>query len=289
MFNFLMCDKFNSSLMLLCLTMLSLFWQASSLEFNCSYGYRFDHGYPCQITKGKLENDNEAVTFVGSHQAGKGDKDLQLISFSGNRHLSLHYFPKDAFNQFPQLNDFSLQNCQLKNLKSGDFKGAGNLKNLNLDSNELATLNASSFSGAGKLEWLSLSSNFIHIINKDAFRGLSKLQMLVLSQNKLQQLPGETFGELVDLREILLNGNEFEKLPAGLFDRNLQMKRIWMQNNKLKVIEPQVFVPLKNLLYINLQDNVCVNEEFRKMYRETESLMTDSLKNCNLTPAAAGA
>lgn len=282
-------DKFTSRLMLLCLTVLSLFWQTQSVEFECSFGYRFDHGYPCQITKGKLESDNEAVTFVGTHQAGKDDKDLQLISFSGNRLLRLHYFPRDAFNKFPQLNDFSLQNCQLRNLKSGDFKAAGNLKNLNLDSNELSALNSSTFSGAVKLEWLSLSSNFIQTINKDAFRGLSKLQMLVLSQNKLQQLHGETFAGLVDLREILLNGNEFEKLPAGLFDSNLQMKRIWMQNNKLKVIDAQVFTPLKNLIYINLLDNVCVNEEFRKMYRETENLMTDSLKNCNLTPPAVAA
>jgi hypothetical protein len=275
--------------LLLCLTVLSLFWQAHSVEFECSFGYRFDHGYPCQITKGKLENDNEAVTFVGAHQAGKGDKDLQLISFSGNRHLRLHYFPRGAFNTFPQLNDFSIQNCQLRNLKSGDFNGAGNLKILNLDSNELSALNSTTFRGADKLEWLSLSSNFIRTINKDAFRGLSKLQHLVLSQNKLQQLPMETFAELVDLREILLNGNEFEKLPAGLFDSNLQIKRIWLQNNKLRVIEPEVFAPLENLIYINLQSNDCVNEEFRKRYRETEQLMLDALKNCALTLPAKGA
>lgn len=265
---------------------LSLFWQAQSAEFKCEFGYRLDHGYPCQITKGKLETDNEAVTFVGNHQSGKDDNDLKLISFSGNRLLRLHYFPRDAFNNFPQLDDFSLQNCQLRNLKSGDFKEAGNLKNLNLDSNELSQLNASTFSGAVKLEWLSLSSNFIDTIHKDAFQGLSKLQMLVLSQNKLRQLPRETFYSLVDLREILLNGNEFDTMPAGLFDRNLQMKRIWLQNNELKVIEPQLFTPLKNLIFVNLQENVCVNELFRKQYRETELLMTESLKNCNLTPTA---
>lgn len=272
--------------MLVCLTVLSLSWQAHSVEFNCEFGYRFDHGYPCQITKGKLESDNEVATFVGTHQAGKGDNDLKLISFSGNRHLRLHYLPKDAFSAFPQLNDFSLQNCQLRNLKNGDFKEAGNLKNLNLDSNELTQVNSSTFNGAGKLEWLSLSSNFIDNINKDAFRGLPKLQMLILSQNKLRQLQRETLYELPDLREILLNGNQFETLPAGVFDRNLQMKRIWLQKNQLKVIEPQIFAKLDNLVFINLEDNVCVNELFRKQYRETELIMTEALKNCNLTPQA---
>lgn len=278
--------QFNSSLLLLCLTVLSLFWQTQSIEFKCEFGYRLDHGYPCQVTKGLVENDNEAATFVGNHQAGKEDNDLKLISFSGNRNLRLHYLPRDAFSQFPQLNDFSLQNCQLRNLKSGDFQNAKNLKNLNLDSNELTQLNASSFTGATNLEWLSLSSNFIHTVNKDAFRGLSKLQMLILSQNKLQQLQRETFYELVDLREVLLNGNEFETMPAGLFDRNLQMKRIWLQKNELKVIEPQLFAPLKNLVFINLEDNACINEQFRKQYRETELMLTEALKNCKSTPSA---
>lgn len=281
--------KFVSSLLLLCFTILSLFWQAQAVEFQCEYGYRLDHGYPCQITKGKLESDNEAVTFVGKHQAGKDDNDLKLISFSGNRLLRLHYFPREAFITFPQLNDFSLQHCQLRNLKNGDFQRAGNLKNLNLDSNELTQLNASTFVGATKLEWLSASSNFIDTINKDAFKGLSKLQMLILSQNKLRQLNIATFYELVDLREILLDGNGFETLPAGLFDRNLQMKRVWLQKNQLKVIEPQIFAPLENLVFVNLEDNVCINELFRKQYRETELMLTEALKNCNLTPAAKGA
>ena len=266
--------------------MLSQFLQTQSVEFQCEFGYRFDHGYPCQITKGLIENENEVVTFVGKHQAGKDDNDLKLISFSGNRLLRLHYFPRQAFSAFPQLNDFSLQNCQLRNLKNGDFQDAGNLKNLNLDSNELVHLNASTFRGADKLEWLSLSSNFIDTINKDVFQGLSKLQMLVLSQNKLRQLPRETFYSLVDLREVLLNGNEFDTLPAGLFDRNAQMMRVWLQNNKLNVIDPQLFAPLKNLVLINLQDNVCVNELFRKQYRETELMLTEALKNCKLTPSA---
>lgn len=265
---------------------MSLIWQSQSVEFMCQFGYRLDHGYPCQVTKGVIENENEAVTFVGNHQAGKDDNDLKLISFSGNQHLRLHYLPKETFNKFPQLNDFSLQHCQLRNLKSGDFKNAEHLKNLNLDSNELAQLNASTFSGARNLEWLSVSSNFINVVDKDAFQGLSKLQMLILSQNKLRQLPRETFFALTELREILLNGNEFETLPAGLFDRNLQMKRIWLQNNELKVIEPQVFAPLKNLIFINLQGNVCVNELFRRMYQETELMLSDALKSCNLTPSA---
>jgi len=111
------CGAKMKTLLLLCLTVLSEFWQTQSVEFKCEFGYRLDHGYPCQITKGKLENENEAATFVGNHQAGKDDNDLKLISFSGNRLLRLHYFPRDAFRKFPQLNDFSLQHCQLRNLK----------------------------------------------------------------------------------------------------------------------------------------------------------------------------
>ncbi|CRK95686.1 CLUMA_CG009144, isoform A [Clunio marinus] len=274
------------TLLVFVLTVQFLLWQAHSVEFRCEFGYRLDHGYPCQVTKGLLVNDNEAVTFVGNHQAGKDDNDLKLISFSGNRHLRLHYFPRETFSKFPHLDDFSLQNCQLRNLKNGDFKDAGNLRNLNLDSNELFQLNSTTFAGASNLQWLGLASNDMRTINKDAFKGLSKLQMLILSQNKLHELHRETFHDLVDLLEILVDRNELETLPAGLFDRSLKLQRIWFQNNKINVIDPQFFTPLQNIKFINLEGNVCVNELFRKQYRETEVMLTDALKNCNPTPTA---
>ncbi|KAG5677418.1 hypothetical protein PVAND_007176 [Polypedilum vanderplanki] len=261
----------------------------SAVEFTCHFGYRLDHGYPCQITKGRIDSDNDLpATFVGKHQSGKNDNDLKLISFSGNSHLRLHYFPRGTFNTFPQLIDFSLQSCQLRSLRSGDFSGAENLKNLNLDLNELKQLNASSFTGAEQLNWLSLSGNDMETIDRNAFRGLTKLQMLILSQNKLQQLPVSVFYELNDLQEILLNKNDFESLTAGLFERNLKMKRIWLNENKLSVIEPKLFEPLTNLIYLNLKGNKCIDQEYRKMYRELESL-NDDLGKCatgKIAPAA---
>lgn len=256
----------------------------TAVEFTCNFGYRLDHGYPCSITKGLIEDVNDLpATFVGMHQGGKSDNDLKLISFSGNRHLRLHYFPRGTFEQFPAVIDFSLQNCQLKTLRNGDFSGAENLKNLNLDYNDLRTLNASAFAGADNLNWLSLSGNDMESISKDAFHGSQKIQMLILSQNKLHQLHRDTFIELSDLQEILLNSNEFETMTAGLFDRNAKMKRIWLQNNRLSAIEPQLFEPLTNLQFVNLKENVCIDELYRKQYREIESLNNDLTAKCAAT------
>ncbi|XP_070491986.1 carboxypeptidase N subunit 2-like [Chironomus tepperi] len=262
-------------------TLALIFQLGTAVEFTCHYGYRLDHGYPCQITKGLISSENDLpASFVGTHQNGKSDNDLKLISFSGNRHLRLDYFPRGTFETFPQLIDFSLQNCQLSNLRNGDFKGAENLKNLNLDLNKLKQLNATTFTGADKLNWLSMSGNEIEKIDKDAFSGLSKLQMLILSQNKLHQLPQSVFFKLVDLQEILLNSNSFETLSTGLFERNTKMKRIWLQNNRLNVIEPQLFEGLTNLALVNLKDNACIDEEYRQRYRETENLQADLLAKC---------
>lgn len=278
------------SFVLVCLLIAKKSSIVHSVELQCNYGYRLDHGYPCQITKGRLEleheHDNEVVTFVGKHQAGKDDNDLKLISFSGNLNLRLHVMPSDAFKQFPQLNDFSLQHCQLRKLKRGDFSKAGNLKNLNLDSNDLRRLNSTIFEGAENLEWLSLSSNFIENIHKDAFHGLSKLKMLILSQNKLHDFDSKILHPLVDLREILLDGNGMEILPAGLFERNMQMRRIWLQKNQLRVIDANIFALLENLTFINFEENVCINEVFREQYRETENKLTEALQNCNPTREA---
>lgn len=260
----------------------------TTIEFECNYGYRLDHGYPCQITKGQLLNRDygESVTFVGKHQAGKNDNDLKLISFSGNRNLRLHVIPSKVFVHFPHLVDFSLQRCELRTLKNGDFSSAGNLKNLNLDSNELTRLDAAPFGGADVLEWLSLSANKLDTMHKDAFVGLGKLQMLILSQNKLQTLNAETFHPLTALVEVLLDGNGMEILSAGLFERNMQMKRIWLQNNRISQIDPKFFQPLVKLVFINLEMNVCVNEVFRKQYRETEIQLNEALKTCNPTKEA---
>lgn len=234
-----------------------------------------------------MSRDNgESVTFVGKHQAGKNDNDLKLISFSGNHNLRLHVIPIEVFAQFPHLNDFSLQRAELRTLKSGDFSRAGNLKNLNLDSNELTRLAAATFEGAGELEWLSISANHLDTLHKDAFVGVPKLQMLILSQNKLHEFNMETFHPLGELREVLLDGNEMESLPAGLFDRNTLMKGIWLQKNRLARIDPNVFKVLEHLIFINLEENACVNELFRKQYRETELQLTEALKNCNQTSEA---
>lgn len=280
--------SFSFIALFLIAAVVSLSQRVQAVQFECNYGYRFDHGYPCQITKGILDNPNEEVTFFGNHKSGKDDNDLKLISFSGNRLLRLRYFPREAFSNFPQLNDFSLQNCQLRYLRNGDFQDAGNLINLNLDLNEIVQVNATTFKGAVKLEWLSMSSNLIDSINKDAFKGLSKLQMLVLSQNKLHQLHRETFYDLVDLTEILLNGNALEIMEAGLFDHNIQLRRIWLQNNQLRSIEPNLLKPLDKLVFINLENNICINQLFRKQYRETELLMTQELASCKITvPAKA--
>lgn len=265
----------------LILTFLSSIALTLAVEFTCHYGYRLDHGYPCQITKGNIAGvDDLPATFVGKHQNGKDDNDLKLISFSGNRHLRLEYFPRGTFETFPAIIDFSLQNCHLRNLRNGDFHGAENLKNLNLDLNEMRRLNASSFTGAESLNWLSLSGSMIEEVDKDAFSGLSKLQMLILSQNKLHQLPQSVFFGLTDLQEILLDSNSFETLSAGLFDRNAKMKRIWLQNNKLNVIDPKLFEPLTKLVLVNLKDNACIDEEYRQRYRETENLGADLLAKC---------
>lgn len=272
--------KYNHFRTIVCLIIVSIICGAVSVDFVCNYGYRLDHGYPCAITKGIFDSDNESVTFSGVHQGGKSDADLKLLSFNGNRLLRLQFIPKKAFKQYPNLTDFSLQSCQLGKLKNGDFQGAVNLKYLNLDMNELNELDGSTFTGATNLEWLSVSSNGIKEINKDAFNGLLNLQMLYLSQNKLQQLHQDTFSALLNLNEVLLNGNQFEKLQSGLFDKNLKLKRIWLQNNQIQQIDPQFFAPLKNLIFLNLEENSCINQLFRTQYRELESL-NDALKTCD--------
>jgi Leucine-rich repeat (LRR) protein len=210
-----------------------------------------------------------------------------------------------------------LQNLDRLNVENNDLTalplGFGNLKNLrylNLENNAITAL-PESFSELHRLEKLELQGNKLRML-PDEFGNLEKLKELDLSANLLFSLP-ESFGNLKNLTQLYLQQNNLAVLPESFGGLNaLKKLRIDDERNKqtnnqsdrliFKIslpdstqvnIEksnniihlPESFTQLSNLKYLDLSNNINLNETkvlnlLKKASFENYTLILDG---CNIS------
>ena len=99
-------------------------------------------------------------------------------------------------------------------------------------------------------------------INAEMLEGMDNLEGLFLGGNKLTSVPLNAFMKLTKLKDISLRQNQIEELPNGLFKNNVNLEEIYLLENKLKFIGSTLFNGLTKLDYVDLEDNVCINEKY---------------------------
>jgi tetrahydromethanopterin S-methyltransferase subunit G len=68
-------------------------------------------------------------------------------------------------------------------------------------------------------------------------------------------------------------------VPEDMFNRNLKLNRINFANNKIAKMSNRMFNNLKNLNYLDIRDNICVNEYF--LYaNQNFDLIEKNLETC---------
>lgn len=115
------------------------------------------------------------------------------------------------------------------------------------------------FEDARSVFYLRFHKNGIRLIHKETFVGLEKLHMMDLSYNKLKRIPEKGLYPLQTVEVIMLDNNEIEILHPTVFKKNLNLKWITLNSNNLFAIHQDAFVSLKKLDYLELSDNVCIN------------------------------
>lgn len=230
--------------------------------------------------------NNSALQHISGHNPDDEyiDED-RIIDFV--THIRFHsskfsIIPNVIFKQFPQLKVFDGSNVNLHNINSLSLNGAENLQIIFLFNNRLTTINDYCFVHSKNLKVLDLSSNKISRIQALAFSSLTHLEELSLSNNYIKSFDGSPFQPLIGLTWILLDRNEFSVVSSELFTQaNQKLLGIHLNNNKIREISPFVFDNLKQLRFLMLSGNNCVNQDFKNFKIPENASVKMELLECH--------
>jgi hypothetical protein len=149
---------------------------------------------------------------------------IQAISFKNNKNVK--YLPKNLFDVFPNLVEFSAENAALAKINPQDFKGLTKLKSLNLAGNGLTNIARESFKDLTSLEELILDDNDIEEFEEETFTHTKRLKKLRIKGNKLRTVHETWFEDMPDLEEVSFTFSEPLILQKQIFQNNPNLKDI---------------------------------------------------------------
>ncbi|KAL7026929.1 hypothetical protein ACKWTF_005238 [Chironomus riparius] len=149
---------------------------------------------------------------------------IEAISFKNNKNVK--YLPKNLFNIFPNLVEFSAENAGLTKINPQDFKGLKKLKSLNLSANGLTNIDRESFKDLTSLEELILDDNDIEEFEEETFTHTKKLKKFRMKGNKLKTVHETWLKDMPDLEEVSFTFSDPVVLQKQIFDKNPNLKDI---------------------------------------------------------------
>jgi Leucine-rich repeat (LRR) protein len=214
-----------------------------------------------------------------------------------------------GINESTIFNSVCITDCNVHEIRNNTFEKATVLKYFTLYGNQISALEADTFRGATSLETIILHSNQISHVYPNAFRGLPNLHVLSLSSNKITELGGrifaplalnvldylgfdgnsiksldkDTFRKLPHLRGLGLSNNLLDSLDETLFLNNTELVNLDINSNKIDKLNSTMFQHLPKLEWLNLMDNICVNDFVRYSYPVPPNTAADViyLAKCN--------
>uniref|UniRef100_A0A183BNH2 LRRCT domain-containing protein n=1 Tax=Globodera pallida TaxID=36090 RepID=A0A183BNH2_GLOPA len=134
------------------------------------------------------------------------------------------------------------------------FQNLSKLKRFILSGCNLKLLNTGGFAQFPALEWLDLRVNLIERLMDEPFKGLHNLQFLSLAGNFIRELPNKLWQDLPALQSLEIGWNDLRKLNGTSFGgMGKRLRRLDVRNNEaLREIEPDTFVGLDQLRYLNI-------------------------------------
>lgn len=114
------------------------------MEVNCEFSYGNWSGnptmrlYTCNVSKASITEVNTTIRkFIGIHQEGKSDNDVEALLFNGT---IVKFFPRGLFKIFPKLLALQISDCQLQSITRDDLHGLETLVSISLFKNNLKSL-----------------------------------------------------------------------------------------------------------------------------------------------------
>jgi Leucine-rich repeat (LRR) protein len=182
---------------------------------------------------------------------------LRFLYLSGNQlaHIADNAFVNNVYLEFLDVGSNRLSHFKF-------FDNLTNLKTLFLEENSLENgLPKDTFQALTQLKYLHMKSCGISEINSEVFKPLRQLTKLDLSDNQLAQLSQNVFSELKFLDFLDLSGNKLTILQRNIWPiyENFTAE-VDLSSNEIYAIDPKFFNSFVNINFVNLVDNLCVNE-----------------------------
>jgi Leucine-rich repeat (LRR) protein len=137
-------------------------------------------------------------------------------------------------------------------IPSGTFRNLPSLVELDLSANKIGSIHKNDI--PENVEIINLSNNKIPRIDVDVFENLPRLKTVNVRLNKLRTIPEDTFKQNVMIEEVLLGGNQ------------------------IGTLSPKTFDGLKNLNYVDLDENVCLSGNYGA--KSLKALKSDIKRLC---------
>ena len=185
---------------------------------------------------------------------------VQALSIKNNKEVK--FLPHYIVESFPGLIVYEVWNCFISTVNEDHFKGLNELRDLSLSHNQIESIDGNSFKDLTKLGQLDLEHNKIKMIDPNWLKSLGTLRELSMSYNQIETLDEQVFDNLQNLREISLSFNSISTVPANLLKHNLKLLSILLSANEIETISSTMFNHLRNLTYVDLQNNYCVDDDF---------------------------
>lgn len=259
-------------------------------QITCYYGFDSDSSYTCNLELQNCIGFNEFRRMKGNHLSGQISQDVREVFGYGQDTPNI---PTIICRQFGNLERLWMINSNIEFLSIKSFTGCGNLVKLSLNLNHLVTIPERALPRT--LKSVDFSYNRIEEIHENAFLDL-KLESLFLSFNEIQETQTKYFSSSEDSLEILsMKYNKLTSIPHGTFTNFTNLKYLAIDHNQIAIIDslsfsknlesfiasfnkidyfdPEFFNLSSGLNKLDLQNNICVNENFKNITQNRNYVM----------------
>ena len=215
------------------------------------------------------------MTISGEHLTGRTKNDVTVVQI---RNSNTPFVIQQIFTSFPNLIKLDIQNSNLQELV---LSSEVQLKYLTLYRNNISRIENGTFSGQSQLEIIDAMDNRITDIEINAFEGLENLYSLMLIGNRISRILPGTFHPMINLVYLDLEQNRIERIEDDTFSGNPALEALYLEYNVINAISTTFTTGLsKNLEYLNIQGNRCIDRQFALREPIDMILLNNALITC---------
>ncbi|KAL7048091.1 hypothetical protein ACKWTF_003208 [Chironomus riparius] len=173
----------------------------------------------------------------------------------------IEFLPVKVYEKFPNLIAYQFKSSAVRSVEYKHFEKLKELESISLIDNQILQITNDAFKDSPKLKYLNLNENLL--VDICFIDSITSLWMVDFTANQIEHLQSDAFEHLTELRNVSLQINKLTSFDANYFANNKKLEFIWIDNNQFKSINPLNFEDKKNLIYVDLRGNKCINDYYR--------------------------